>query len=281
MNHRVLTILSGAAVAVLLLYFVVYEGFWVWTVENVDVPADKMLVLIAKTGREMPPGQIIAEPGQKGVLLDPRGPGRHFINPFLYERQLKDQIIISGGEIGLVIAKFGKELPHGEFLAGPGERGIQRDVLLPGTYKLNPYAFDVKVSKMIEIDPGYVGVVTARSGKPARDTLAEAGERGVQRVVLPPGLYAINPEAYSVERVEIGYNQITMAHAGKIATYNITGGDGPSQQLAKQLGEGAPQQKSVFNSFNNYYNSAMNRDRREDKEKRPTAPQMGDRKSVV
>ena len=243
--------------ALFLVYFIGYESFWVWIVENVDVPADKMLVLVAKTGREMPPGQIIAAPGQKGVLQEPLGPGRHFINPFLYERQLKDQIVIKGGEVGLVIAKAGKELPPGEFLAGPGEQGIQRDMLLPGTYKLNPYAFGVKIMKMIEIDPGYVGVVTARSGKPAQGTLADPGERGVQKAVLPPGLYPINPEAYSVERVEIGYNQITMAHAGKMATYNITGGEGSSQQLAKQLGEGAPQQK-VFSSFNNAYQTAMN-----------------------
>ena len=241
--------------ALFLVYFIGYESFWVWIVENVDVPADKMLVLVAKTGREMPPGQIIATPGQKGVLQEPLGPGRHFINPILYERQLKDQIVIKGGEVGLVIAKAGKELPHGEFLAGLGEQGIQRDVLLPGTYKLNPYAFDVKIIKMIEIDPGYVGVVTARSGKPAHDTLADPGERGVQKAVLPPGLYPINPEAYSVERVEIGYNQITMAHAGPM--YNITGGDGSSQQLAKQLGEGAPQQKPVFNAFNKAYQNAM------------------------
>jgi len=244
--------------ALILAYYIGYESFWVWIVENVDVPADKMLVLVAKTGTEMPPGQIIAAPGQKGVLQEPLGPGRHFINPFLYERQLKDQIVIKGGEVGLVIAKAGKELPHGEFLAGLGEQGIQRDMLLPGTYKLNPYAFDVKTIKMIEIDPGYVGVVTARSGKPAHDTLADEGERGVQKKVLPPGLYPINPEAYSVERVEIGYNQITMAHAGKMATYNITGGEGSSQQLAKQLGEGAPQQKPVFNAFNSSYQKAMN-----------------------
>ena len=36
--------------------------------------------------------------------------------------------------------------------------------------------------KMIEIDPGYVGVVTARSGKPARDTLA--GFKCPKRVIL-------------------------------------------------------------------------------------------------
>jgi len=104
---------------------------------NTVVPSDKMLILIAKTGKEMPTGQMIAEPGQKGVLLEPLGPGRHFVNPFLYERDLRDQIVINGGEIGVVITKFGKELPAGEFLAGPGQRGIQREVLLPGTYRLN------------------------------------------------------------------------------------------------------------------------------------------------
>jgi len=251
---KLIAILAALAIV----YFIGYESFWVWIVENVDVPADKMLVLVAKTGSEMPPGQIIATNSQKGVLQEPLGPGRHFINPFLYERQLKDQIVIKGGEVGLVIAKSGKVLAHGEFLAGPGEQGIQRDMLLPGTYKLNPYAFDVKIMKMIEIDPGYVGVVTARSGKPAQGALlADPGERGVQKAVLPPGLYPINPEAYSVERVEIGYNQITMAHAGPM--FNITGGDGTSQQLAKQLGEGAPQQKAVFNAFNNAYQNAMNK----------------------
>ena len=138
MKTRLLQWLILAVVIVVVGYFFLYEGFWVWVVENTDVPADKMVVLIAKTGKEMPHGQIIAEPGQKGVLLEPLGPGRHFINPFLYERQIKDQVVIRGGEVGVVISKFGRELPHGEFLAGSGERGIQRDVLMPWTYRLNP-----------------------------------------------------------------------------------------------------------------------------------------------
>ena len=154
MKNRSLLLVTGIAAVVLLGYCFIYQGFWVWVVENTVVPSDKMLILIAKTGREMPPGQMIAESGQKGVLLEPLGPGRHFVNPFLYERELRDQIVINGGEIGVVITKFGKMLPAGEFLAGPGERGIQREVLLPGTYRLNPYAYEVRVEKMIEIDPG-------------------------------------------------------------------------------------------------------------------------------
>src|SRR5437899_11632902 len=134
MKNR-LHLILGAAVAAAVVYFMIYEGFWVWVVENTEVPPDKMLVLVAKTGSSMPAGQIIASPGQKGVLLEPLGPGRHFINPFLFERQLKDQVLIKGSEIGVVISKFGKELPSGEFLGGTGERGIQRDVLLPGPYQ--------------------------------------------------------------------------------------------------------------------------------------------------
>ena len=237
MKNRTLTMAIAAALVLLLAYMFVYEGFWVWVVENTVVPSNKMLIVIAKTGKEMPAGQIIAEPGQKGVLLEPLGPGRHFVNPFLYERQLKDQVVVGGGEVGVVITKFGKELPAGEFLAGPGGRGIQREVLLPGTYRLNPYAYEIRVVKMIEIDPGYVGVVTARSGKPAQTQLAGPGERGVQKVVLQPGLYPLNPEAFSVERIEIGYNQITMAHAGKLPQSNTSGQIAGKERQAMAIGD--------------------------------------------
>lgn len=212
------------AIAVVVVgYVVAYEGIWKWMVEAVDVPPDKMLVLVAKTGKAMPTGRIIADEGEKGVRLITYGTGRHFFNPFLYERQLHPQVVVGAGELGVVINKYGKELPPGEFLAGKDERGIQREVLLPGTYKLNPYAFEVKIVKMVEIEPGHVGVIAARSGKSAKGQLAEEGERGVQKRVLEPGLYAINPEAYSVESIEIGFNQITMAHAGKLPETLTTG----------------------------------------------------------
>ncbi len=245
MKSRALTVLLGLVALLFLGYVIVYQGFWVWVVENTVVPADKMLILVAKTGEPMPPGQIIAAKGQKGVLLEPLGPGRHFINPFLYERQLKDQVVVQGGEVGLVISRFGEDLPPGEFLAGPGQRGIQREVLLPGTYKLNPYAYEVRVVPMVEIEPGYVGVVTARSGKPAASQLAEAGERGVQKSVLPPGLYALNPEAFSVEQIEIGFNQITMAHSGKLPTAQTTGQQAIRSKMAEQIGQGLAREERL------------------------------------
>ena len=236
-NYKILTILG---VLLFLGYVFIYEGLWVWVVENTDVPPNKMLILVAKTGKEMPPGRIIAGPGEKGVLLEPLGTGRHFINPLFYERQLRDQIVVGPGELGVVINKYGTELPTGEFLAAPGQRGIQRDVLLPGTYKLNPYAYEVRIVNMTLIEPGVVGVIAARSGKPTQNQLAEPGERGVQKTVLQPGLYVLNPEAYSVERIEVGFNQITMAHAGKLPETQTTGQGGSANRERKpQQGEAA------------------------------------------
>ena len=239
MNPRSLRNLLLGAIALFLAWFVGWELFWVWTVKNTYVGPNEMLIMVAKTGKEMAPGQIIASPGEKGVLLEPLGTGRHFINPFLYERQLKPQVSVPAGQVGIVVAKFGNSLPSGEFLAGPGQRGIQRDVLLPGVYKLNPYAYEIRIVKMKEIDPGYVGVVTARSGTPTQELLANVGERGVQKYVWQPGLYAVNPEAYSVESLEIGYNQITMSHVGALKA-NTTSGDGAGKaRLAFEIGDGS------------------------------------------
>ena len=239
MKSNKLSLLAVLGVVLVLGYIFIYQGFWVWVVENTDVPPDKMLILVAKTGKEMPPGRIIAGPGEKGVLLEPLGTGRHFINPLFYERQLRDQIVVGPGQLGVMINKYGTELPAGEFLAAEGQRGIQREVLLPGTYKLNPYAFEVRIVPMTLIEPGTVGVIAARSGKPTQNQLAEPGERGVQKTVLQPGLYVLNPEAYSVERLEVGFNQITMSHAGKLPETQTTGQGQSAKEKKPQKDESA------------------------------------------
>ena len=87
-------------------------------------------------------------------MLETARHGRHFINPLFYERQFRDQLVVGPGQLGVVINKYGTELPAGEFLAAPGQRGIQREVLLPGTYKLNPYAYEVRIVDMTLIEPG-------------------------------------------------------------------------------------------------------------------------------
>jgi hypothetical protein len=53
----------------------------------------------------------------------------------------------------------------GTILATEKSKGILRDVLRPGKYRVNPFAYSLKMANAIQIRPGHVGVVTSLSGK--------------------------------------------------------------------------------------------------------------------
>ncbi|MBM4100528.1 MAG: hypothetical protein FJ260_11395 [Planctomycetes bacterium] len=116
------------------------------------------------------------------------------------------------------------------FLDAGGFRGPQESVLRPGTYYINPYLFSVVSAPLTVIRQGEVGVLISNIGKdPATlppDQLAAIdsplqrgaqdpeegridtgvrtrhvvpeGFRGIQRNVLGPGKYNINPRAFTV-----------------------------------------------------------------------------------
>ena len=231
----------GAAVAVVAgLVAVVVFGF-VWFGCRIYVPQGKMAIVTAKTGDPLPAGAILAEPGQKGVQRIPLAEGRHFLNPVTHDWRIVPVTTIPAGSVGLVTAKSGKELPAGEIIAADREsKGVWKDVLGPGTYRLNPEGYDVKTLSAINIPIGYVGVVTSLTGKPAAKGLfATVGEKGVLEKALQPGLYYINPRAYQVDVVEIGMNQVSII--GKSGTVVLTkaqnqsaGGLDELQQLTLQ-----------------------------------------------
>ncbi|MFO7642380.1 MAG: SPFH domain-containing protein [Candidatus Competibacteraceae bacterium] len=198
---------AAGAVAVLVAGWLI----WQWGFCRFYVEPGVMAILTAKSGDPLPPGQILAQPGQKGIQEQPLGEGRHFRNPWLYERQIVPVIAIPTGKVGVVTAKVGTELPPGEFLAEPGQKGIWRQVLGPGQHRLNPHGYQVDIVDAISIPIGYVGVVTSLSG---RQTTAAAfagpGEKGVRQDILQPGLYYVNPKALQVDLLEIGLNQVSL-----------------------------------------------------------------------
>ncbi|MEP6663906.1 MAG: pseudouridine synthase, partial [Verrucomicrobiota bacterium] len=51
MKKKLPAILVGAVVLLLLAYVFLYQGVWVWIMENTDVPPDKMVILVAKTDK--------------------------------------------------------------------------------------------------------------------------------------------------------------------------------------------------------------------------------------
>lgn len=202
-NARTITI---AVVLILGLY-----GIWLWVFCRFYVPPDYMAVIISKTGKSLQEGQILAEKGEKGIWKEVLGEGRYFFNPIIYEWGLKPVIQIGIGKVGVVTSKIGKDLPRGEFLAEKDEKGIQKTILGPGKYRLNPYGYEVSIQDALEIPIGYVGVATSLAGKEVKaGDFAVIGEKGVLKDVLQPGLYYINPRQYQVNIVEVGTNQISL-----------------------------------------------------------------------
>ena len=192
---------------------------FLWTCCRVYVPEGHMAVVTAKTGKPLPPGQILAERGQKGVLRDVLGEGRHFLNPINNDWKIVPVKTIPLGSVGVVTSKVGDDLPPGDILA-PDElsKGVWRRVLGPGSYRLNPEGYDVAVLAAVSIPIGSVGVVTSLAGDPAPEgSFAGPGEKGVREQVLQPGLYYVNPRAYQVDLVEVGMNQVSiMGRTGSV-----------------------------------------------------------------
>ena len=131
---------------------------------------------------------------------------------------LKSLHVIAATEVGLVTKRFGRRLSSDQPIAFRGEAGYQAKLLMPGLrFKLWP-VFSVSKHPWVQIPAGEIGVVIAQIGAPlpigaktaeyrpefANFTdltvfLAEGGQKGIQRPVLPPGtLLPLHPIAFLV-----------------------------------------------------------------------------------
>ncbi len=139
---------------------------------------------------DLPPGHIIALPGEKGPQAEVLGPGFHFrpLLNVLYDVEPFDLVQIPEGFYGQVTTLDGQPMPDGMFMAPViaddklqsmfnaetflttgGYRGPQETVLKPGAYRLNRYLFDVKTSDATAatvIPTGQVGVVKSNVSTP-------------------------------------------------------------------------------------------------------------------
>ena len=261
-----------------------------WFAFRIYVPEDRCAVLIRKTGRALPPGQLVAtEPGQKGIQREVLGPGRYFRNPYSWDHELKPLTTIPAGDpstwewvhslsarqrdalragtfafkgkfpkIGVVTRKVGKDPAPGQVIVkrNSGIKGILEEVLTPGTYKINPHVYEVKLQPAVVIPAGFVGVVTNLFAGPAGTStterppvggdepaaapdeagvsdrpvelrshvrpLARPGDRGTLRDVLQPGVYFINPKLQKVTLLEIGFNEYSQVKVSESESYRIS-----------------------------------------------------------
>jgi len=157
--------------------------------------------------------QFIASRGQKGPQVDILTPGVYRIlvqstsiennsevKPGLFNVRLFDATNISENSIGLVEALDGAPLNPRDYVAEPitghdnfqdghefigkgGQRGPQKDILLPGTYYINPLLFKVIPETAKEIKPGEVAVVVSNVGRdPSEEVRREMAEKVRERM---------------------------------------------------------------------------------------------------
>jgi uncharacterized membrane protein YqiK len=118
---------------------------------------------------------------------------------------------IDSGEIaGPVIAGHDNFQNAQAFLNGGGCRGLQEQVLLSGTWNLNPWFCQVEQVPMVQIPIGHIGVVISYVGKAHVDVtgvefkhgdLVNAGHKGVWVTPLYPGKHPLNTRVMKVELV--------------------------------------------------------------------------------
>ncbi|MCI0576442.1 MAG: flotillin family protein, partial [Chloroflexi bacterium] len=118
---------------------------------------------------------------------------------------------IEGDEIaGPVIGGHENFQNAQRFLDHGGSRGLQEQVLLSGSWNLNPWFVRVEQAPMTEIPIGHVGIVIAYVGKAHEDVsgegfkhgnLVEPGHKGVWVTPLYPGKHPLNTRVMKVELV--------------------------------------------------------------------------------
>src|SRR5438445_5986649 len=153
---------------------------------------------------------FVSAGGQRGPQVDILTPGTYRIltqsnpieggsdpKPGLFTVRLFDATVINENQIGLVEALDGSPLNPGdyvaesvaghdnfqdghEFIDGKGQRGPQKDILLPGTYYINPLLFKVILETAKEIKPGEVAVIVSNTGKDPSDEIRRQMARKVR-----------------------------------------------------------------------------------------------------
>ncbi len=227
----VLLSVPRAAVWVVLLLLLVLLAFcyW-WFVQRVEVGPGQLLVLVRKVGQTLPAeaaDQVVLYPAllrqlnepanstkYKGIVYQPLPEGRYFYDPFLWERAVWPAVVIQQDEIGILVRKYGRRLPPGQTVAtADDERGPEAEVLKPGRYNINPFAYDVRRVRPVVIPAGEVGVALLLSGREPNnpnDYVVAEGERGVQPGVLPPGMYYNNPYVRRIDTIDVRSHNVEL-----------------------------------------------------------------------
>lgn len=207
---------------------------FIWFFCRIEPGAGEIAVLIRKTGKNLSLGQVVAlEERQKGIQLEVLSEGRYFKNPYTWSWKIRRILDVPAGKLGVLTRLYGEELPLGKIIAESNQRGIMQEILRPGKYRINPYAYHVALFDAISINPGHVGVVTALTGKDVlnnellpdeRNTfMVKDGLKGVAGRLLDPGTHYLNPYMNNIVEVNTQSQRFEMSGKDVISFLTLDG----------------------------------------------------------
>lgn len=226
----------------------IYFWMWFWqyeiTLEPLTIiPTGKIGLVMARDGIELETGRILARKiecdsfqdaesylkngGRKGRQTAIITAGSYRINTFLFDIEIAEVTQISENMVGIITTLDGASIEEGNiagktinghnnfqdvdaFLNNGGNKGLQQQVILAGSYYLNPWFVKVEQTYMTEIPIGNVGVVISYVGTDGEDlsgkeflhgNIVAKGYKGVWAEPLGPGKYPINKYIMRVEMV--------------------------------------------------------------------------------
>ena len=208
--------------------------------DGAAIPSERILGKVVDCDNFQDARQFLANCGEKGRQLGILTAGTYRINLMLFNvitsanaphhDMHSEQLRLHRVEpdmVGIVTSLDGRPIDGGEiagstipghenfqnaqaFLDRGGRRGLQEQILLSGTWNLNPWFVQVEQVPMVQIPIGYVGVVISFVGQAHVDVsglefkhgdLVDVGHKGVWVTPLYPGKHPINTRVMKVELV--------------------------------------------------------------------------------
>src|SRR5690242_16431305 len=208
--------------------------------DGASIPSERILGRIVDCDNYQDARKFLAKGGEKGRQLGLLTAGTYRINLALFtvissatavEHEMTAAQLqlhrVEPDMVGIVTALDGRPIEAGEiagpviaghenfqnaqaFLDGGGRRGLQEQILLSGTWNLNPWFVQVEQVAMVQIPIGYVGVVISFVGKAHEDVsglefkhgdLVLPGHKGVWVTPLYPGKHPLNTRVMKIELV--------------------------------------------------------------------------------
>jgi regulator of protease activity HflC (stomatin/prohibitin superfamily) len=197
--------------------------------DAIIIPAQKVGMVTARDGEPLPPSEYVAKSvtghkdfqdgaaflqaqGQRGPQLDFLKPGTYYVNPLMFDVTLDDVLQVARGEVSVIVSNIGKDpataamppapvvktderLKDGieRYVVDSGYRGIQREVLGPGTYYLNKLAYTPHIIPTTNITIDWAEEKSQR-GDRAFNPLAIVSTDGFEMTVEVKVILRVMPE---------------------------------------------------------------------------------------